>query len=303
MSRLLPPLNALRAFEAAGRHQSFSRAAAELNVSHSAISRHVRGLEDRLGVQLFQEAGIGVALSEDGRAYLAQISPALDAIAEATEAVGEGPEGRVTINSDPLFAQTVIAPELGYFVRDHPDIELRLVASNALADVDRYEADFALRFAHTGRLERPADLVSDAPIFPYAAPGMFDAPPSVAQILRAPRVQDRLVEIWHEWAAVAGMPLGEEVQSTWRLRAPLALAAARGGGMVYLAGADTTNADCRAGALQRLSEVSLQTGAYYLVARDGHLRRKALRVVRSWLLDLTAPFRAGPFWEVDQPLG
>ena len=77
MARYLPPLNALRAFEAAGRHQSFSRSADELNVSHAAISRHVRGLEKRLGVQLFRNVARGVELTKAGRRYLDQITPAL----------------------------------------------------------------------------------------------------------------------------------------------------------------------------------------------------------------------------------
>ncbi|MEO1662989.1 MAG: LysR family transcriptional regulator, partial [Pseudomonadota bacterium] len=81
--RTLPPLNALRAFEAAARHESFSRAAEELGVSHSAISRHVRGLEARLGVQLFRDAARGVALTDAGGHYLDRVSPAFDVIGAA----------------------------------------------------------------------------------------------------------------------------------------------------------------------------------------------------------------------------
>ncbi len=87
MGRLLPPLNALRAFEAAGRLGSFTKAAEELNVSHSAISRHVRGLEDRLNVHLFRSQNTGVTLTDQGRSYLSEITPALDRIANATEAL------------------------------------------------------------------------------------------------------------------------------------------------------------------------------------------------------------------------
>ncbi len=83
MPRSLPPLNAIRAFEAAGRHESFSAAASELNVSHAAISRHVRGLERRLGVQLFRNVVRGVALTDAGRDLLKEVTPALDRIAEA----------------------------------------------------------------------------------------------------------------------------------------------------------------------------------------------------------------------------
>ena len=78
MPRSLPPLNALRAFAAAGRLGSFTKAATELNVSHSAISRHVRGLEKRLNAHLFRTKNTGVELTDQGRAYLAEITPALD---------------------------------------------------------------------------------------------------------------------------------------------------------------------------------------------------------------------------------
>ena len=302
MSRGLPPLNALRAFDAAGRHGSFSGAAGELNVSHSAISRHVRGLEDRLGTLLFRTEGQGLALTREGQAYLARISPALDEIAEATEGLGETPTGRVTINSDPQFAEEVIAPHLGDFWQAHPGIELRLVGSNELADVDRYEADFALRFAASGRLGRAADLVSNAPLFPYAAPGFFQAPPTFSEILSARRVQDRPVEVWRRWAAAMGESAIPEIPE-WRMKSPLAAAVARNGGAVFLGSAESVNGFCRAGQLQRLWETPYHEGAFFLVANEAQLRRKALRIVREWLLDITSRFRDGPFWEIDQPFG
>lgn len=108
MTRDLLPLNTLRAFEAAGRHQSFSHAAVELGVNHTAISRHVRGLENRLGVQLFKDLARGVVLSSDGDAYHARVTPALDLISDATDDLAKAPDGRVTVNCEPLFAQKFV---------------------------------------------------------------------------------------------------------------------------------------------------------------------------------------------------
>lgn len=85
MPRYLPTLNAVRAFEAAGRHGSFTGAADELNVTHAAISRHVRGLEKQLGVQLFRNIARGVELTEDGKSYLDDVRPALDQISDASD--------------------------------------------------------------------------------------------------------------------------------------------------------------------------------------------------------------------------
>ena len=143
----LPPLNALRAFEAAGRYESFSRAAEELGVSHSSISRHVRGLEDRLGIQLFRDLPRGLALSPEGASYLADISPALEAIAYATEALAEVPKGTVWVNSETLFATKWLVPRLPDFYAAHPGVEIRLEASRRLADVARYEADLNTRMS------------------------------------------------------------------------------------------------------------------------------------------------------------
>ncbi|MEO9514638.1 MAG: LysR family transcriptional regulator [Paracoccaceae bacterium] len=303
MARTLPPLNALRAFEAAGRHQSFSRAAVELNVSHSAISRHVRGLEDRLGTQLFRDAAPGVALTSEGQAYLARISPALDDISEATEEVGEAPAGRVLINADTLFAQQILIPNIGTFWNANPDIELRIVASHTLADLNRYEADFAIRFSRNSTMGLPADLLCDAPLFPYATPGYFASIPSTQDILAARRVQDRPPEVWQRWADAAGADVGNLEIASWRLRAPLALNAACSGAAVYLGSADCVNDFCREGRLQRLSPHPLREGAFFIVTKETRLRSKALRIVRNWVLDITAPLRVKRFWEFDQPIG
>ncbi len=303
MSRSLPPLNALRAFEAAGRHESFTRAAEELRVSHSAISRHVRGLEDRLGAQLFRDAAPGIALTQTGRAYLAQITPALDLIAEATEDVHATPEGQVLVNSDSTFAHEVILPQLTAFSETHPEIDLRLVASPVLADMDRYEADLAVRFAHRGTLDRPSDLLSDAPLFPYAVPGLLPPKPAIDQILSQRLLRDRMgMDTWPTWAKAAGWtgPLPE--QMAFRMKDTLSLRAALHGYGVFLTSAECVNLYCRKGDLVRLSDVGFQLGAYRLVSQEGAHRRKAVRIVRDWLLSITSHFRTA-FWEIDQPIG
>ncbi len=304
MSRALPPLNALRAFEAAGRHESFSRAAEELGVSHSAVSRHVRSLEHRLGAQLFRVAHPGVTLTPEGRAFLERVTPALDEISEAAEAVGEAPAGRVVVSVETLFAQRVLAPKLVEFAERYPEIDLRLEASDAFADLDRYEADFAIRFLGEGTIDRATDLISDAPMFVYAAPGLFEQYlPSTTDILNARRLQDRPPEVWRRWAAAAGMPTEDIAVPTWRLRANLAIVAAESGYGVYLGAADCVAGSCRAGTLQRVSGVCLREGTFHLIAQHGALRRKPQRLVREWLLDITQEFRVPHFWEIDQPIG
>ncbi|MEW9918389.1 LysR substrate-binding domain-containing protein [Marimonas sp. MJW-29] len=294
MYRNLPPLNALRAFEAAGRHQSFSKAAEELGVSHSSISRHVRGLEDRLGVQLFRELSRGVALSPDGAVYLAEVSPALDAIATATDGLAETPQGTVTVNAEPLFATKWVMPRLGAFTAAHPDIEVRLEASRHLADVARYEADLAIRFVHPGGAYPGSELLSDAPLHPYAAPGLGDTPTlTPEQILRYPLLRDRRNDTWRRWFALAGWEDMDAVPvAGWRLRTTLAIEAALAGQGILLVSEELVASDVAAGRLRRVSDVGFSEGGYYLVRGDGALRRKPVRAFRDWLLEESRPWRS-----------
>lgn len=299
MSRTLPNLNALRAFEAAARHESFSRAADELGVSHSAISRHVRGLEARLGRQLFRDASRGVALTAEGVHYLGRITPAFDVISEATEGLSDTPAGLVVLNSEPVFAAKILMPLLASFQRDFPEIELRIIGSNELADLDRYEADLAIRYAKTGHLQEPSDLLSDAPIYPFAAPGYLqDDTLRPEDLARVPLLRDRGDNIWINWAAHAGFDV-EVPDPPWRMRAALALEAAVHGAGVYLGASDGTYLDEAAGRIVRVSEVSFRQGSFHLLTSGQSGRRKAVRSVRQWLLDRTQALRSGQ----DQPDG
>lgn len=302
MARSLPPLNALRAFEAAGRHESFSRAAEELGVSHSAISRHVRGLEHRLNAQLFRDLPRGVALTPAGAQYLARITPAFDVIAEATERFAETPAGRVTVSVEPVFALKWLMPRIGAFQSAHPDIELRLEATDSLADMDRYEADLAIRSLRYGRPDVPADLISDAPLYPFAAPDLLAAPLTDPRaLLTYPLLKERGSDTWGAWFALAGGVTPEEVpRPEWRMTALLAIEAAVQGQGIILASAEIMETDLAAGRLVRCFDLGLREGGYFLLASEGAGRRKTVRMVRDWLLTESAPFRSA---EKDQPFG
>lgn len=303
MNRHLPPLNALRAFEAAGRHESFSRAAQELRVSHSSISRHVRGLEDRLGVQLFRVHARGIKLSPDGAAYLARISPALDIISEATEGLTQAPEGTVTLNSEPLFATKWLMPRLGTFQKNHPDVDLRIEASRNLADVARYEADIAIRFIPPGAAYQGAELISNAMLRPYAAPSLISAPLSdPAELLNYPLMRDRTNGTWDAWFAKAGgVAAGDVPFEDWRMSSVLGVEAAIAGQGVLLVSEEVVASEVAAGRLIAVSDIGFREGGYHMLLADGALRRKAVRVFRDWVLAETQCWRAAE--GKDQPDG
>ncbi|MFK7879916.1 LysR family transcriptional regulator [Roseobacter sp.] len=294
MSRNLPPLNALRAFDAAGRHGSFSGAAEELAVSHSAISRHVRGLESRLGLKLFRKLARGVELTQEGRAYLDRILPALDLIAEATDGLAATPRGRVTINSEPLFAERFIIPRLAGFQTAYPEIDVRLEASSLIADVERYEADIAIRYTHTGALGGPGDLLSAAPIYPYASPELAQGLRQPEDLLHVTQLRDRSKNIWRQWFAAVGVQAELPVDDGWRLRSRLAYEAGLNGLGVYMGSSECVSFDESLGRFVRCFDTGIRDGAFFLVHGSTGLRRTAVKQVRAWLLDETQAFRVLP---------
>ncbi len=293
MPRSLPPLNALRAFEAAGRHGSFSRAAEELGVSHSSISRHVRGLEQRLGVQLFREAARGVTLSPEGRAYLGQISPVFDVISEATEAMTGRASGVVTISCEPTFATHWLMPRLGRFLDAFPEVEPRITATISLADLGGFEADLAIRSILRTVPEQPSEVITNAPLYVYGCPKTFSDIRHPEELLTCRRYKDRSGDSWSEWFEKAGVDAQGLVQSQWRMRTNLAIEATLAGQGVLLISAEIVERYVRRGDLRRLFDVPLRSGSYQVLAEPQAMRRRAVRQFRDWLVEEGAPFRAG----------
>lgn len=294
MSRRLPPLNALRAFEAAGRHQSFTRAAEELSVSHSAISKHVRGLEHHLGTQLFRDLPRGVALTPAGARFLSTLTPAFDAIGEASESFAERPKGSFVLNSDTSFAVKWLTPNLGSFYDLYPDVEIEIEATQALADLERYEADVAIRFFHGGVPDRPAEMISNARIYPYATPAIAaEIGDDLSKLLTYRLLRDRSGDPWRDWFALIGREdLYTRPTPRWRMRAILSHQSAVAGLGVFLASEENVAMDVAEGRLVRLSDQGLWQGSYYMLLGQGAQRRKPVRVFRDWLLEATKAFRA-----------
>src|SRR6185312_8197087 len=142
----LPPLNALRAFEAAARHLSMKEAAAELSVTPGAISQLVRGLEQRLGMPLFRRGNRSLVLTEAGQSYFAPIRHAFRQISEATRRVQALPNaGMLTVSAPPAFAVSWLVPRLGRFRKRHPDIELNVATTRGLANFVADGVDVAIR--------------------------------------------------------------------------------------------------------------------------------------------------------------
>ena len=292
--RQLPPLNALRAFEAAGRHESFALAADELGVTHSSVSRHVRGLEDRLGVALFADLPRGVRLTDTGAAYLDEITPALDRIADATAMLSDRGGGIVTVSCEPLFATRWLVKRLHKFHSAEPDVELRLDASEELADVRRHAADLAIRFYKSGTPDVPTDLISDRPLHVYAAPRFARQVGQPKDLLALPRLQDRYGDMWRLWFEAAGVAIGDVVtEPAWRMRAALSCEAAISGHAAFLVGEEVVRDAVADGQLVRLFDYAIHRGSYHLVQGETARRNHAARAFRRWLLKASQDLRSG----------
>jgi LysR family glycine cleavage system transcriptional activator len=183
MGRRLPPLNAVRAFEAAARHLSFTRAADELNVTQAAVSHQVKGLEDRLGVQLFRRLNRGLLLTDAGGLYMRELEDILDRLEQATERLRSSEAaGLLTVSTGTSFAAKWLVPRLRRFRDRRPDIDVRIDADDALTDFRRDNVDIAIRYGrgvYPGLSSTP--LLQDI-VFPVCSPTLIDA----AHPLRAP---------------------------------------------------------------------------------------------------------------------
>lgn len=200
--RPLPPLTALRAFEAAARHGNFMKAAAELGVTAGAISQHIKGLEARLGIALFRRLARGVRLTEAGRAYLPGIADGFDRLARATLQIHDsGLAGRLTITVLPSFAAGWLVRRLPAFRARHPDIDLLIRSERQTVDLHREDADLAIRYGLGDFPNLEATHLMREEIFPVCAPALLNADPP----LRAPSDLARH-DLLHDAGALGNEP-------------------------------------------------------------------------------------------------
>ena len=297
MSRRLPPLNALRAFEAAGRHVSFSGAAEELHVTHAAISRHVRGLEKRMGVQLFQNVARGVELTEAGTKFLQAVSPALDQIAAATAELSDETEARISVSCEPTFAVKWLMPRLGTFQDAYPEVEVKFEASPRLVNIQQYECDLAVRFCAGDTPGLASDMICRSPVYPVGAPklrGGKARPRTPADLLSYRLMHEDKGQLWQRWFTNAGIAETDvkRLRSPGGLSSLLAIEGALAGQGLALISEELAFDDMESGRLERYSELGLSYGGYYLVYLKETVRRRPVQAFRKWLLETTEPLRS-----------
>jgi LysR family glycine cleavage system transcriptional activator len=288
MRRRLPPLNSLPGFEAAARHLSFSRAADELGVTHGAVSRAVRNLEDRLGVQLMIRATRSVRLTPIGAQLAAEVADVLEHLAAATSAAAGQSSGVVNVSTIDSFAARWLMPRLSRFRRSHGDIDVRVAMSERLADFVSDGIDLAIRCGGGRYPGLTSELLMKEDHFPVCSPKLLKGRPPLrtpADLARHTLLHDVFTVEWAIWLRSAGIEGINPDRGPTFLSSDHAIQAAIRGEGVVLGRSALVADDLSAGRLVRPFKLSLPADfAYYVVCPPRALKRPSVKAFRDWLI-------------------
>ena len=293
MKRSLPPLNGLRAFEAAARHMSFTDAAAELSVTQAAISHQVRGLEQRLGLKLFVRRNRSLLLSEAGQAYLPSVRAAFDQLNEATEKLLQKDKGgNLTVTTTSSFAVKWLVPRLGGFQRSHPEIDVRISTGTSLVDFSREDVDIGIRYGRGQWPNLTAERLVSEDVMPVCAPSLVKGPNGLGKPADLKRFTllhiGAFPDDWQVWLTAAGV---KGVDASRGVSFDFALAAyqaAMDGLGVALGRNPLVEPDLKAGRLVVPFEFKRSSDfAYYLVYPPEAIRRRKIKAFRDWIVSLS----------------
>jgi LysR family glycine cleavage system transcriptional activator len=284
--RRLPPLNSLRAFEAAARHESFSRAAAELSVTHGAISKQVALLEDRLGQGLFRRSPGGVVLTAAGKAYQAEISEALDRIAAATTRVSrQGFPDVLDISAPPTFTIQWLVPRLSRFQIRYPLLETRLSTRRESVNVALRGADVVIRRGPETWKGVYSRLVLQEAITPVCHPRIGTRLRHVSDLGQQVWLHaEARPSDWNAWLDAAGATGLAPKQLSRFDHSALALEAAGDGMGVAMGPLSMIGGELRSGKLQMpFPRRVVATPGYYVICRKGRESEAKIRQFCEWL--------------------
>ncbi|HIC2862909.1 TPA: LysR family transcriptional regulator AmpR, partial [Enterobacter hormaechei] len=205
MVRRYLPLNPLRAFEAAARHLSFTRAAIELNVTHAAVSQQVRALEEQLGCVLFTRVSRGLVLTHEGEGLLPVLNEAFDRIADTLECFSHGQfRERVKVGAVGTFAAGWLLPRLAGFYDSHPHIDLHISTHNNHVDPAAEGHDYTIRFGNGAWHESDAELIFSAPHAPLCSPAIAEQLQQPDDVHRFTLLRSFRRDEWSRWLDCAG---------------------------------------------------------------------------------------------------
>ena len=294
MSGHFPPLSALRAFEAAARHMSFSQAADELHVTPAAISHQIHALEQDLGVKLFHRMNRSIELTVSARVLLPGLSEAFAGIQSSVRRLrAHNDTGTLTVTASPSFAAKWLVLRLHRFQEQCFEVDVRISATDNVVDLTKGDFDIAIRYGagHYPGLE--VELLLKNEVFPACSPQLLAKSPALStpddlplhDLIHDQAIErDPLVPTWPMWLKAAGVKNIPAATGLSFNNMHLALDAAIAGHGVVLAQSTIAAADLAAGRLLRLFSLALPDQfAYYIVTAPGALERPKVRAFRDWL--------------------
>src|SRR5262245_10578797 len=290
--RPLPPLNALKAFEATARNASFSKAADELHVTPAALSHQIRGLEESLGLRLFHRRARAIELTEAARLIYPGIRTGFESIREAVERLDRGKQDRLlVVSSTPGLTAKWLVPRLYKFLALHPDIETRITASVSYANFTTDDIDVGIRLSSGAHTDLYVEKLSDEWLLPLCSPRLLEGEHPLRKpqdLTHFPLIQVDLpgiVPTWADWLGMAGV---EGVDSSRGLRlnvADHALDAASEGVGVVLGYKIVASRDIGLGRLVVPfgPEIPVPGRAYHFVCAKGQENRAPIKAFRDWV--------------------
>ncbi|MCH8105450.1 MAG: transcriptional regulator GcvA [Proteobacteria bacterium] len=300
---LLPPLNSLRAFESAGRHLSFSKAALELSVTTGAISQQIRTLEEFLDIKLFKRRSRSIVLTEPGQIFLPLLSEGFTRITEAVDTVRRSQrDGPLTISAAPSFTSRWLIPRLCKFQARHPEIDVRIDASSRLVDFVREDIDVGIRFG-TGEFEGldpiylfSFDLIAVcSPDLIRGSNGLLDIS-DIADYTLLHNEDANTGDSWPDWGmwlATAGIDDIDASRGIFFNQGEMIINAAIEGQGIALVGNVLAAGEIEAGRLVQLFETKLPVRlSFHLVTSRQKARSTKVTAFREWILEESAYLRA-----------
>jgi LysR family glycine cleavage system transcriptional activator len=298
MARNLPPLNSLRAFEAAARHLSFTKAAEELHVTPAAISHQIKALEEQLGVPLFRRLTRALRLTQAGQAALPPMRDGFDSLADAVDLLrAHENSGAITVSIDPSFAAKWLVPRLDRFRAALPDLDVRLDATDKLTDFQRDNVDLAIRYGSGNYPGLEVERLLSEEIFPVCSPKLGEGTAPLAQPsdLRHHTLihlewdsENVTAPNWRMWLLAAGIHDINYTRGPVFSMTTLALQAAIEGQGVALASSFLVADDLAAGRLVVPFDLSVCDPldfAYHVVVPKRTADLPKVVAFKTWLLD------------------
>ncbi len=290
MSRKLPPLNPLRAFEAAARTLSFTKAADELFITQAAISHQIKILEDIIGIKLFKRLNRAVMLTEEGMIFLPHVRDALDILATGMNKLTDNETtGALTVSVMPSFAATWLVPRLMGFKQAYPEIDLRISANFELVDFNRDNIDVALRWGGGNYSGLMSQHFMTEDLFPVCSPDLLKNSKyplnSPADLKYFPLIHDEMGADWRMWLLAANIKDINIDKGMWLNQSDLVIQTAIAGQGIALGRSSIAHAALMSGQLIKPFDLTIPSDlAFYIVAPEGNFNKPKVKSFRQWIM-------------------